>query len=329
MKNQSKKIMLCGIIIFALLVPELIMAQLQNLPQASPAVSITQAIGSSKVTIDYGSPRVRGRKIWGNLVPYGLKKLGFGNNKPAPWRAGANKNTVFTITHNAKINGKSLPAGSYGLHMIPGEKEWIIIFSKNYTSWGSFFYEDSEDALRVKVVPEETEFKEWLVYGFDKYTLKSAEAYLHWEKLKIPFLIEFDTNKITMQNIKNQLRSMAGFNWRGTYQAAINCLMTNSNLEQGLVWINKSISMNENANNVNMLGYLLMALNKKDQAMKVFKANIKKFPKNWNLYDSLAENLNKMGKRKASIKWFKIALKKAPKPQKNRIENILLKLKKK
>src|SRR5215469_12016545 len=118
--------------------------------------SVTQFIGPVRVSIEYSSPNVHGTdgkdrrgQIWGKLVPYGLANLGFGNGKPDPWRAGANENTVFTISHEAIIEGSPLPAGRYGLFMIPEKDEWTIVFSKDSGAWGSFFYEPSHDALRV------------------------------------------------------------------------------------------------------------------------------------------------------------------------------------
>ncbi len=112
--------------------------------------SVTQYIGPVRVNIDYSSPAVHGPdgkdrrgQIWGKLVPYGLTDLGFGNRKPAPWRAGANENTVFEVSHNVQIEGKPLAAGRYGLHMIAGPEEWVLIFSKDANAWGSFYYAGS------------------------------------------------------------------------------------------------------------------------------------------------------------------------------------------
>src|SRR5271170_2319632 len=134
---------------------------------------VTQFIGPVEISIAYSSPAVHGPdgkdrrgQIWGKLVPYGMSNLGFGNGKPAPWRAGANENTVFAVSNDVEIEGKALPAGRYGLHMIPGPDEWTLIFSKNSSAWGSFFYEEADDALRVTVKPHKHEYREWLTYEF-------------------------------------------------------------------------------------------------------------------------------------------------------------------
>jgi len=145
--------------------------------------STVQYLGAVRVQIDYSSPAVHGPngqdrrgKIWGTLVPYGLTNLGFGNGKPGPWRAGANENTVFAVSHPVTIEGKALPAGRYGLHMITGPEDWTIIFSKNSTAWGSFFYDDTQDALRVTVKPKKHDYREYLTYEFLNRKSDSATA---------------------------------------------------------------------------------------------------------------------------------------------------------
>ena len=136
---------------------------------------ITQYVGAlAHITITYRSPNVtspagedRTGKIWGQLVPYGLNNLGFGTSTAAPWRAGANENTTITFSHDMQVEGEPIAAGTYGLHLIVEENEpWTMIFSKNATAWGSYFYDEKDDALRVAVQPQEAEFHEWLTYEF-------------------------------------------------------------------------------------------------------------------------------------------------------------------
>ena len=160
--------------------------------RASLKAEVTQRLGvDTDITIEYSRPGVKGRKIWGELVPYGLAP---GNRpsqgKPFPWRAGANENTTIESNHDLLIEGKELPAGKYGVHMIPSEKDWIIIFNKNNSSWGSYSYSQEEDALQVTVTPVEAPHREWLVFGFEDLAGTSATAYLHWESLRVPFKIE-------------------------------------------------------------------------------------------------------------------------------------------
>jgi len=180
----------------------LCLALLLALPSAGPAqeakvrpslkAGVMQTLGTDAVIkIEYGRPGVKGRKIWGELVPYGLAPGNkYSENKPYPWRAGANENTTIEFNKDVLIEGKPLPAGKYGIHMIPGEKEWIIIFSKNSTAWGSYTYKQEEDALRVTVTPVKAPFQEWMEFGFDDLAGTSATAYLHWVELKVPFKIQ-------------------------------------------------------------------------------------------------------------------------------------------
>ncbi len=163
-----------------------------NQIRESPKARITQFMGKdTRITIEYGRPAVKGRKVWGELVPYGLSEGNrYSNNNPYPWRAGANENTTIEFNNDLKIEGQVIPAGTYSIHMIPSESEWVVIFNKNSQLWGSYQYKQEEDALRVTVTPREGPFQELLTYGFENITKNSGVAYLHWEKLKVPFAIE-------------------------------------------------------------------------------------------------------------------------------------------
>lgn len=181
------------IIVFSLVLqfPTNSMAQGKKV-RASLNANVTQRLGTdTNITFTFCRPGVKGRKIWGELVPYGFAPGNkYSKNKPFPWRAGANENTTIEFNNDLLIEGKKLPAGKYGIHMIPSEKEWIIIFSKNSSLWGSYAYNKEEDALRVTVKPAAAPHQEWLMFGFDDLAGTAATAYLHWGKLKIPFKIE-------------------------------------------------------------------------------------------------------------------------------------------
>jgi len=159
--------------------------------RASLSASVSQTIGlDTEITIDYSRPGVKGRKIWGELVPYGMAPGNkYSKEKPFPWRAGANEKTTITISSDVLVDGKALPAGKYSIHMIPSEKDWIVIFNKVSEGWGSYDYDEAEDALRVTVTPVEAAFEEWMRFGFDGLAGTSAVAFLQWEKLKVPFTI--------------------------------------------------------------------------------------------------------------------------------------------
>ena len=192
----------------------------------SPKTTLVQKIGISKVKLTYSRPRVtdqrfgrnndRTGKIWGGIVPYATEK------RANVWRAGANENTVISFSDKVKIEGKELAAGTYGLHMqLFKDGKATIIFSKNHTSWGSFSYNKNEDALRVDVQTKKAPFKrESLSYDFMNFTANSADLVLHWENKQIPFKITFDVHQLVVANFKKELRSSAGYKWRGWYGAA-------------------------------------------------------------------------------------------------------------
>jgi tetratricopeptide (TPR) repeat protein len=336
-------------------------AQLQPVfttPRVSPAAGVTQRIGITDVTINYHRPAVKERTVWGELVPNGLAPSTFGNQKPMPWRAGANENTTITFAHDVRVEGQTLAAGTYGLHMIPSEAEWTIIFSKNTTSWGSFFYEESEDVLRVTVTPVADPPQEWLEYDFEELTKTSAVAYLSWAGKKVPFKIEVDTDALVVQQMRNELRSVAGFGAQGYRQAASYCLANNINHDEALSWIDTAIQRNPDFQSrivkaqllaqignqteadkiekealdggnevaINLYGYQLMGNQNLAKAIEIFKLNAKRYPDSWNVYDSLGEAYSNNSETEKAIKNYKTALSKAPENQKERIKGILAKL---
>lgn len=332
----------------------------QNLPilRVSPQASVSQNIASfARIDINYSSPSVNGREVWGKLVPYGLAANAFGNGKPMPWRAGANETTIITFSNDVKIEGKDLKAGSYGLHMIPNGKDVTVIFNKNTGSWGSFFYEEELDALRVKVQMIDAEHRENLQYTFDNITPNSATVYLHWGDKKIPFKAEVDQHEVVLSTYRRQLTTLPGFNQAAWGAAAAYCQLNNVNLDEAMTWIEKALSMGGGANfnnkqvkagilalqghtkaaeelktaametateaELNVYGYQLMGANKLDEALKIFKLNIERFPDSWNVFDSYAEALGNKGNKEEAAKYYKMALKKAPEGQKERIEQAI------
>ena len=228
-----------------------------NLPRISQHGQASQTIGISTVTINYCRPLANGREVWGKIVPYGKV-----------WRAGANENTTITFSDDATIEGKPLPAGTYGLHVIPDKDQWTIIFSKNSTSWGSFSYDQKEDALRVTVKPAAEESFDALTYTFDDVKPDSALVTLRWEKVAVPFRVGFDVKETTLNSIRNQLRSVGGFTWIGYDEAANWCLDGNYNLEEALKWEDTSIQGEDRFENWETKARILAAMGKKDESAK-------------------------------------------------------------
>lgn len=148
-------------------------------PRVSPNASVSQTIGVTEVTISYGRPGVKGRTVWGELVPYGKV-----------WRTGANEATTISFSKDVIIEGELLPAGTYGLFTVPKDGEWIIVFNKNAQQWGAFDYEASQDALRVKVKPQAADKQEWMSFSFEDLSPNGATVVLRWDKLAVPFKIQ-------------------------------------------------------------------------------------------------------------------------------------------
>jgi len=313
--------------------------------------TVTERIGITDVTIHYDRPGVKGRegKIWGQLVPNGFTDLGFGTSKAAPWRAGANENTTITFSTDVMIEGKALAAGTYGLFMAMGDGEATVIFSNNSTSWGSFFYDPKEDALRVTVKTGTlAESVERLRYEFMDETENSAVIALLWEKKKIPFKVEVDYIKTQLQSFRNELRSNKGFRWDAYAQAADFCVEHNINLDEALVWSDYAISgtfvgqknfktlstkaavltaLNRGAeadalmkeamplatmNELHAYGRQLLRDKKPAQALDAFKLNAQKNPNVFTTNMGLMRGYSANGDFKNALKYAKAAQPQAP-----------------
>ncbi len=242
-----------------------------TLPAKSPEAKISQRVGITDITIQYNRPYVKGRKIWGNLVPYGFNYLGFGTAKAAPWRAGSDYNTTISFTHEVSIQGTKVPAGKYALFMAPEENgEVTIILSSNTTSWGSYFYDEKEDVLRFKVISKEKDTSiEMLTYSFNTVEPTSATASLNWGTKEIPFKIDVAVNDIVMTGIRNDLRNPKGFQ-QSTWDSAANYAFSIGQLDQALEWINASIKGNffskETFSNLSMKSRILEKQGKNTEA---------------------------------------------------------------
>ena len=239
---------------------------------------VGEQIGLTKVVINYDRPGVKGRegKIWGQLVPVGYTDQGFGNSKAAPWRAGSNENTTMEFSTDVKIEGQSLAAGKYGFFIAYDPNECTLIFSKNSTSWGSFYYNDKEDALRVKVKPYASDkLVEWLKYEFLNETENSATVALSWERLTIPFKIEVDYVKEQLASFHRELQTDKGFIWQSWQQAAQWCLDRNVNLNEALLWADSASSPtfggDKSFQAASTKAQILDKLGKKDEAAAVMK----------------------------------------------------------
>lgn len=342
-----KKLFPLSVLFFAVIS---LQAQLNYLPQASQRAQVSQTIGISTITIDYSRPKVNGRPVWGALVPYGMVANNFGSAKMIPWRAGANENTTITFEAGVKVEGKAIAAGTYGLHMIPkGNGDFTIIFSRNSTSWGSYYYDADEDALRVEVSSQEAPYHELLTYDFIEVESDKTTAALFWEKKMIPFRIEVPVNELVLERIEKDLRNQAGFN-RVSWEQASAFALRAGKLPEAEKWINAGRAghffsqktyqntstlaailkakgdeqgyndlLNEaisiaNTNELNQLGYQLLGQNNYAMAIKVFEENVKRNPNDPNVYDSLGEGYKTAGNKEMAIKNLRKSLSLNPPP---------------
>jgi Protein of unknown function (DUF2911) len=220
------------------------LAQQLDLPRLSPNASVSQTVGVTEITIRYSRPGVKGRKIWGELVPYG-----------EVWRTGANENTTIKFSTPVKVDGHELPAGIYGLQTIPTEGNWTVIFSKDADEWGAFNYKPEDDALRIQAAPQPAEFRERMAFDIEDLTDTQATVVLHWEKLKVPFKVEVDTPTLAMAKIKEAVR------WQTPYQAANYCIQNNTCLDEASRWLDASLALQETFSNLRAKALLLAKQN--------------------------------------------------------------------
>src|SRR6266568_7724605 len=227
-----------------------------NLPDVSQAAEVKQRIALTDITLNYHRPLVNGRKIWGGLVPYGKV-----------WRAGANENTTIEFSDPVAVEGKPLDKGTYGLHMIPNPDSWTVIFSKTNTGWGSYSYDQKDDALRVNVKPKPlAEAKEALEFDFEDLKPDSTAVTLKWEKLGVPFTVSIKDAEQTLQNIRAQLKGRGQFTWQALDEGAQFCLTRKINLDEALRWADASIQNEERFDNLSTKADILKALNRPDDA---------------------------------------------------------------
>ncbi len=364
MKQFNFKASLGSALLFFLVFTISLSAQLTT-PASSPEAEVMQRVGITDITIHYNRPYTKGREIWGKLVPYGFNNLGFGTATAAPWRSGADYNTTIAFTHDVKLEGNDIKAGKYALFFAPEENgDVTVVLSTNTTSWGSYFYDEKEDALRFKVKLKDIEnHYEMLTYSFDTADATSTVATLKWAKKEIPFKIEVDVKKTVMEGIANDLRNPTGFQ-QSTWDQAANYAYNAGELDKALEWVNSSISgwffsketftnlslksrilqKQGNATEASALldkaialgsnrevynaGTQLIAAGNKDKALSVLKANAKKnkgeFPSNY----GLARAYSAKGDFKNAIRSINKSMQAAPANFKPRLEASLERLKK-
>jgi hypothetical protein len=318
-----------------------------NLPRQSQHALVSQRIGITDITINYHRPLANGRQIWGKLVPYGQV-----------WRAGANENTMITFTDPVTIEGKALDAGTYGLHMIPGENEWTVIFSKNSGAWGSFTYKQEEDALRVTVKPQTADAHDALAYDFDDVKPDSTVVTMEWDKVAVPFKVAVKVNDLVTASIHRQLHGLNQYYWEGWDDAAGYFLANKINLDEALKDEDQSIQVEERYDNLLSKSKILDAMSRKDdatafrtkaldkanalqlyvygrqlqgdkkpdEALAIYRSNAKKFPDYWTSHLGLARVYSAQGDFDNAVKELKLSMVGAPDANKTALDGYVKRL---
>lgn len=318
-----------------------------DVPRDSQHAVLMQRIGVTDITINYHRPLVKGRKVFGGIVPYGQV-----------WRAGANENTTVTFTDPVTIEGQALSAGTYGLHIIPEENEWTVIFSKVSTAWGSFTYNEKEDALRVKVKPQTGAFHEALTYDFDQPTADSAIVLLSWDKVAVPFKVSVNVHEAVDRSLQHQLRGISQYTWEGwddaanywigektNYETALKYsdesigqekrfdnLMTKSKALDGLGRKTEAASLREEAlglgNSQQLYGYgrQLQRDKQQDQAFAIYRVAYKKYPNDWLSHAGMARIYCSQSDFDSAVKEMKAAQDAAPQQAKQQVGGLVKRL---
>lgn len=229
-----------------------------DLPRPSPKASISQRVGLTDIAIAYGRPSVKGRTVYGDLVPY-----------DQVWRTGANEATTISFSDPVTINNQPLPAGSYSLHTIPGREEWTIIFNRVANQWGSYEYDAKQDALRVKVRPESAPKQEVLAFVFPVVSDDSAVVAMHWDTLRVPFTVGVEVNEKTLKGARQAIAAAKADDWRTPLQAASFAFERNLVPDEALAWVDKSIAMRETYNNLALKARMMERRGNKAEARKL------------------------------------------------------------
>lgn len=320
---------------------------LMDLPRPSQHAVLTQRIGITDITINYSRPLVNGRQVWGKLVPYGQ-----------PWRAGANENTTITFSDPVTIEGQALAAGTYGLHMIPADSEWTIAFSKTNSAWGSFSYDQSEDALRITAKPAATDFHDALTYDFDDLKPESAVVTMRWEKLAVPFKVGVNVHETVEANLHKQLRGRVQYEWQAWDDSANYLLAEKTDFDEALKYTDESIKLEERYENLMTKSQVLDVMGRKDEAITarnlaldkasvdqyyayalqlqaqgrpdeafaVYRNLARKYPEHWRAHAAMARVYSSQGDYDKALKEANAALPGAPDPIKPTLQGFIKKL---
>ena len=254
---RSLRLPLMAAFVAAALVANVSSAAELQLPRPSQKAQVMQTVGLTDVTINYSRPGVKGRVIWGDLVPY-----------DKVWRTGANEATSITFSTDVKVNGQPLPAGTYSFHTIPTKGDWTVIFNKKADQWGSYSYDEKEDALRIQVKAQPHELTEWMEFSLPDIAVDKATVALDWEKLRVPFEIQVETVEHALKNARAAMASLAPDDHQTAFRCASFAFQNNVAPDEARQWMDKSISIKETWLNLRVKADMLAKEGKTAEAIK-------------------------------------------------------------
>jgi len=250
------------VLLKALLIPMMLMlavpalAQQLRLPRPSQKSVLTQTVGLTDVTITYSRPGVKGRKIFGGLVPYGQV-----------WRTGANEATTIAFTDDVTINSQPLPKGTYSLHTIPGENEWTLIFNKVADQWGSYSYDQKQDALRLTVKPRPAiEKREWMTFDVPELSTDAATFVLGWDNVEVPFTVNTHTTEKVLAQANAAVAAAKPDDF-STPLSAANFAFNSGMTAEAHKWLDQSIKTKETMSNLWLKARMEAAAGKRADAI--------------------------------------------------------------
>ena len=250
-------------------------------PRPSQKSSLMQSIGNTDMTITYSRPGVKGRTVWGALVPY-----------DKVWRTGANEATTISFSDDVTVNGQALPKGTYSLHTIPGRDSWTLIFNKVADQWGSFNYDQSKDQLRVTTTPQKAAFTEWMTFEVPQLNADKATVVLRWENLAVPFTVETGTTTKTISAARTAVSSAAADDWRTPLNAA-NYAFDNGMMNDAKAWSDQAVKSNENIRTLWLKARILQKNGQLADAVRTAEIAISKAgPKDTELASEIRTELN-------------------------------------
>ena len=235
-----------------------------RLPRVSPNSTLTQTVGLTDITIKYSRPGVKGRQIWGGLVPY-----------DTIWRTGANEATTINFSDDVLINGQKLAKGNYALFTIPTKDQWTVVFNSQAEQWGAFTHDKSKDVLSVTVRPEKAEFREWMEFEIPEMTTDTAKIAIRWEKIAVPFTVDTMSTEHAMAAAKKAISAIDNTRWQVPLSAA-DFAFQNGKMDEARMWLDQALAVKENTRTLWLKARLENKEGKKAEAKKTVDAALAK-----------------------------------------------------